>query len=177
MEEGRETLGVKLRNFELRDVDDFMVWASDEEVTRLCMWETYRSREVAENYIQKTAMVHPWYKAICVGDRAVGAISLDRSADTTSCRAEIGYVVARRWWGKGVASQAVHLALSTAFVDMPGLERVEGLVEPHNLASQRVLEKAGFVKEGLLRKYRRAKGRTRDLYIYRFLDTDLRQST
>ncbi|GLJ55490.1 hypothetical protein SUGI_1191600 [Cryptomeria japonica] len=167
---------VTLRNFEESDLDDFMEWATDEEVYRFSMRETFKSREEAEFYIKNEAMGHPWLKAICVEGRAVGSISLYRGLGNSSCRAEIGYLVARNCWGKGIASQAVKLCLSTAFTDMPDLERIEGLVEPENVASQKVLEKAGFVKEALLRKFFTAKGKTRDFYSYRFLSEDLPHS-
>ncbi|GLJ55489.1 hypothetical protein SUGI_1191590 [Cryptomeria japonica] len=164
---------VTLRNFEESDVDDFMEWATDEEVYRYSVRDTFKSREEAEDYIKNVAIGHPWWKAICVEGRAVGAISLYRALGNSSCRAEVGYMVARKWWGKGVASQAVNLCLSTAFTDLPDLERIEALVEPENVGSQKVLEKAGFVKEALFRKYCIAKGKTRDFYSYRFLSEDL----
>ncbi|GLJ33330.1 hypothetical protein SUGI_0670590 [Cryptomeria japonica] len=168
-----ESLPVTLRNFEESDVDDFMEWATDEEVYRFSKHLPYKSREQAENYLKNEAMVHPWLKAICLNGRAVGSISLRRGCDDCWCKAGIGYRLARRWWGEGLTTQAVKLALSTAFIDMPGLERIEGIVEPENVGSQRVFEKAGFVKEGLLCKYLRFKGKTRDFYSYSFLAPDL----
>uniref|UniRef100_A0A0D6QWG4 N-acetyltransferase domain-containing protein n=1 Tax=Araucaria cunninghamii TaxID=56994 RepID=A0A0D6QWG4_ARACU len=174
MDDRVDNCHVTLRDFELSDVDDFMVWATDGKVAnRFCSWEPYKSREQAELYIKSVVISHPWFKAICVHGKPVGSISISRGDGTASCRAEIGYALASNWWGKGIATQAVRLALSTAFRDLPNLERIEGLVEPENLASQRVLEKAGFVKEGLLCKYLIMKGRTRDFYIYRFCCSDL----
>uniref|UniRef100_A0A0D6QS83 N-acetyltransferase domain-containing protein n=1 Tax=Araucaria cunninghamii TaxID=56994 RepID=A0A0D6QS83_ARACU len=174
MDDTVENCYVTLRNFEFSDVDDYMVWATDGKVAnRFCSWEPHKSRDETEHYIQSVVLGHPWYKAICVHGKPVGAISIERGHGLSSCRAKIGYVVASNWWGKGIATQAVRLALSTAFRDLPNLERIEGLVEPENLASQRVLEKAGFVKEGLLCKYSTIKGRTRDFYIYSFLCSDL----
>ncbi|GLJ55488.1 hypothetical protein SUGI_1191580 [Cryptomeria japonica] len=166
---------VTLRNFEESDLDDFMEWATDEEVYRFSMRGTFKSREEAEMYIKNEGMGHPWLKAICVEGRAVGAINLRRGLADSSCRAEIGYGLARRWWGKGIATEAVKLCVSRAFGDMPDLERIEGLVEPENVASQRVLEKAGFVKEGLLCKYFAFKEKTRDFYSYCFLSEHLPQ--
>ncbi|RYR59110.1 hypothetical protein Ahy_A05g024952 isoform B [Arachis hypogaea] len=53
------------------------------------------------------------------------------------------------------------------------LERLEALVDAENVGSQRVLEKAGFQKEGVLRKYLFRKGKSRDTIIFCVLSTDL----
>ena len=55
---------------------------------------------------------------------------------------------------------------------MPGLERVEALVDVANPASQRVLEKAGFTREAVLRKYTAVKGVVRDMVIFSFINAD-----
>lgn len=172
MEERVESWRVTLRDFKMTDVEDFMVWATDEEVAHFCSWEVYKSREEAEKYISTEAIPHPWFKAICVDGKAVGGISLNRGEGHARCRGEIGYVTAAHCWGKGIVTQAVKLAVSAVFQDLPDLERIEGLVEPQNLASQRVLEKVGFVKEGLLSRYLNFKGKTRDFYVYRILSAD-----
>lgn len=168
-----ESWRVTLRDFKMTDVADFMVWATDEKVAHFCSWEVYKSREEAEKYMSTEAIPHPWYKAICVDGKAVGAISLNLGQGHARCRAEIGYVTAAHCWGKGIVTQAVKLAVPAAFQDLPDLERIEALVEPQNMASQRVLEKAGFVKEGLLSRYLTFKGKTRDFFVYRILSADL----
>jgi [ribosomal protein S5]-alanine N-acetyltransferase len=66
--------------------------------------------------------------------------------------AEIGYWLIERARGRDVGSRAVPLLARWAVTDA-GLERVEAFVEPDNIASQRVLEKAGFRREGHLRSY------------------------
>ncbi|CAI0465908.1 unnamed protein product [Linum tenue] len=55
----------------------------------------------------------------------------------------------------------------------PELERVEGLVDVENVGSQRVLEKAGFYREGLLRRYVVFKGRSRDMVMFSILCSDV----
>jgi RimJ/RimL family protein N-acetyltransferase len=56
---------------------------------------------------------------------------------------------------------------------MSHLERLEALVDVENIGSQRVLEKAGFQKEGVLRKYLFMKGKSRDMIMFGILSTDL----
>lgn len=74
--------------------------------------------------------------------------------------------------GRGRGSRAVALLARWAVADA-SLERVEALVLPDNLASQRVLEKAGFRREGLLRSYLVVGDRRADALIYSLLPGDL----
>lgn len=64
------------------------------------------------------------------------------------------------------------MAVSKVFDEIPELVRLEAVVELENKASQRVLEKVGFLKEGLLRKYEFCKGEIRDMFMYGFISTD-----
>ncbi|XP_043710761.1 uncharacterized N-acetyltransferase p20-like [Telopea speciosissima] len=175
-EEISESSDISLRPLQLSDLDDFMVWASDDRVSRFCTWNTYTSREAALNYIKETVIPHPWYRAICLKNRVVGAISVNkpRSGDDDSCRGELGYALAAKYWGRGIATRAVKLVVSSIFKDWPHLVRLEALVDVENIGSQRVLEKVGFQKEGVLRKYLIVKGRILDLVIYSLLSTDLK---
>ncbi|KAL6005165.1 hypothetical protein ACLOJK_005727 [Asimina triloba] len=168
MEDGH----LSLRPFALSDVDDYMVWASDEKVAHFCRWEPYTSKEDVLSYMKESVLPHPWFRAICLGDRPIGAISASPGSGNDSCRAELGYVLASEYWGRGIATQAAKMAVDAVFADWPHLERLEALVVVENPASQRVLEKAGFLKEGVLRKYYILKGRTRDSVMYSFLPTD-----
>ncbi|XP_062209047.1 uncharacterized protein LOC133910799 [Phragmites australis] len=81
--------------------------------------------------------------------RVVGAVSVAPTAER--CRGELGYVLARAHWGKGVATAAVRRALGAVFAEVGRLARVEAPVDVDNPASQRVAEKAGFRREGVLR--------------------------
>ncbi|CAN1129181.1 Putative [ribosomal protein S5]-alanine N-acetyltransferase [Linum perenne] len=59
------------------------------------------------------------------------------------------------------------------FEERPEMERLEALVDVENVGSQRVLEKAGFVKEGVLRKFVVLKGRSRDMVMFSLLSTEV----
>uniref|UniRef100_A0ACD5X586 Uncharacterized protein n=1 Tax=Avena sativa TaxID=4498 RepID=A0ACD5X586_AVESA len=153
-----------------------MTWASDPEVAAFCRWEPYASTGSLLAYLRDTVLPHPWFRAICLSgdgdDRpvAVGAVSLEPTADR--CRGELGYVVARAHWGTGVATAAVKRALAAVFGEVEGLARVEALVDVDNSASQRVAEKAGLRREGVLRRHYWHKGRARDLVMYSFVSGD-----
>jgi RimJ/RimL family protein N-acetyltransferase len=102
-------------------------------------------------------------------DEALGAVVLMSRKPGT---AEIGYWLIERARGRGLGSRAVALVAQWAATDAR-LERVEALVEPGNIASQRVLEKAGFRREGHLRSYLVFKRRRADALIYSLLPSDL----
>ncbi|KAM0951875.1 putative transcription regulator GNAT family [Dioscorea sansibarensis] len=163
---------ITLRPFTISDADDYMVWASDDKVSHFCSWDTYTDKNTLIDYIEKTVLPHPWFRAICLNGRPVGAISFMPGTGNDSCKGELGYVLASEQWGKGVMTKAVKLAVKSVFEEMERLERVEALVDVENKGSLKVLEKVGFLKEGVLRKYFVLKGRTRDMVMFSFLSSD-----
>ncbi|XP_061992563.1 uncharacterized protein LOC133710494 [Rosa rugosa] len=163
---------ISLRPLALSDIDDFMVWATDEKVPRFCTWEPYTSKEDGIKFIKEQVLPHPWFRAICLDNKPIGAISVSSKSGNDRCRGELGYVLGSKYWGKGIATQAVKMVADTIFKEWTHLERLEALVDVNNVRSQRVLEKAGFLKEGVLRKYEVLKGRTWDIVMYSLLSTD-----
>lgn len=86
----------------------------------------------------------------CNGDFC-GAIGLILEQDVYRKSAEIGYWVGEPYWGKGVATRAVDLLARYAFDEL-GLVRLYAGVFEYNRGSMRVLEKNGFIKEGISKK-------------------------
>ncbi len=64
----------------------------------------------------------------------------------------LGYALGRRWWGKGLATEAARTLVEWALAQ-PGVFRVWAIADRDNLASARVLEKSGMQREGLLRRW------------------------
>ena len=86
---------------------------------------------------------------------------------------QIGYWVGAPFRGRGVATRALRLLSRWALTEL-GTGRVQLLAEPDNHASQRVAEKAGFVREGLLRRYVRSRDGTRwDGIMFSLIPEDL----
>ena len=101
--------------------------------------------------------------AVVAGDEAVGGTGY--ATRHVPGLADVGYWIVSERRGKGLATAAVELLVERAFA--AGVERLQATVEPWNVASQRVLEKAGFAREGLLRAYTRyADEARRDVYLY-----------
>lgn len=78
--------------------------------------------------------------------------------------AELGYWLARRYWNKGIMTKAVQQFVKYGF--SLGLKRIYAKVFPFNLASQKVLEKAGFSYEGRLKAAARKGNRYYDELLY-----------
>ncbi|CAN4091308.1 unnamed protein product [Withania somnifera] len=167
-----DDLEVSLRLLDLTDVDDFMEWFTDDNVNKFCSCDSFVSKEDTMRYIADVVMPHPWFRAICLNDKPIGSISVSPFHGSNRCRAEIGYEISSKYWGKGIATKAVKMAASSIFVEWPYLERLEAVVAVDNLGSQRVLEKAGFTKEGVLRKYYLLNGKPIDIVMFSLLSTD-----
>jgi RimJ/RimL family protein N-acetyltransferase len=84
---------------------------------------------------------------------------------------EIGYWVAAPARRRGIATLAVALLSRWAF-DALSLARMQVLTDPENRPSQRVAERAGFTREGLLRSFREQKGKRKSFVVYSLLRTD-----
>ncbi|XP_062108255.1 uncharacterized protein LOC133819104 [Humulus lupulus] len=163
---------ISLRPFKLSDADDFLKWVSDDRVTRYLRWNTITSKEEALTYIEKVAIPHPWRWTICLDDHSIGYVSVKPESGDDKCRAHLSYAVGEDYWGQCIVTMALKMAISLVFNEFHDLVRLEALVEVENSASQRVLEKVGFQKEGMLRKYGYCKGQIRHMFIYSFLSTD-----
>lgn len=159
------TSSISLRPLTAADIDSFMVWATDPEVTRYARWKPYQSREEGEQFLKNVAEQHPWFQAIVLGEEVIGSMTLDRGKGDYYCKAELGYVSAKKYWGRGLMTQAVQLALQRGFQELD-VARIEAFVSPLNIGSQRVLEKNGFLHEGIMRKAVLRQGNLEDLFLY-----------
>ena len=87
---------------------------------------------------------------IVVGAEAVGAVGAHPQEDVYRKTAKVGYWLGEPFWGRGIATAAVRALSEQAFAQLD-VARLEAAVFGWNLASARVLEKAGYVREGVLR--------------------------
>lgn len=103
------------------------------------------------------------------GDRALGQIGLWPGPHG---RASVGYWVAGSARGRGVACAALR-AISSWGLERLRIPRLELHVEPWNVPSWKAAERAGLVREGLLRSWQEVGGERRDMYLYSKLVSDL----
>jgi RimJ/RimL family protein N-acetyltransferase len=124
----------------------------------------------AHAYIAAVAMRRlPTTLGIVVEGEVAGTISLVLGDDVARATAEIGYWVGRRIWGRGVATDAVH-AMTTHGFSTLGLRRIFAVPFAWNPASARVLERAGYVLEGRLRRSALKDGEIVDQWLYAAYD-------
>ncbi len=97
--------------------------------------------------------------------RLVGGITLGNIRHGVSKSAQIGYWIGQPYAGQGLMTDAVRTLSRFAFGEL-SLHRIEAACIPENSRSIRVLEKAGFRREGLMRSYLRINGVWQDHYLY-----------
>jgi len=122
--------------------------------------ESFISRVIEANPITVFAIATQW--------EAIGSIGLMLGKDVHRFTAEIGYWLAEPFWGKGIMTQAVKSLTAYAIRDLK-LHRI--FAEPYttNPVSARVLEKAGFICEGILRSNVFKDGKILDQFLYRYV--------
>lgn len=107
-------------------------------------------------------------------DEPVGGVVLLKKEDVERISAEIGYWLGVAAWGRGLGTAAVRAATAYAF-EVLGLERVFAIANTRNTASARVLEKAGYVLEGTMRRAAIKEGVVLDQFMYAALKTEWRR--
>lgn len=105
------------------------------------------------------------FRAILADGKIVGNISVEKKADVYRRDGEIGYMLKQEYNSRGIMTEAVTQICPLAYKELD-LIRITGLVYAPNTPSRKVLEKNGFVLEGVMKKAVTKGGRTFDLCIY-----------
>lgn len=108
-----------------------------------------------------------WGVADITDDRVIGTCTL-ASLSPQHRRAEVGFALARRAWGRGYMAEALPALIRFAFESLD-LHRLEADVDPRNQPSIRLLESAGFRREGFLRERYRLNDEIQDAVLYGLL--------
>jgi [ribosomal protein S5]-alanine N-acetyltransferase len=103
--------------------------------------------------------------------RLLGAITLDNIRHGPSQSGQVGYWIGRGFTRQGLMREALGAVVAHAFAVLD-LGRIEAACLPENLASRGLLDRAGFVHEGVARRYLQIDGRWRDHELYAILRTD-----
>ena len=144
----------RLRPWQTGDVRSLPVHANNKKI-----WDNVRdyfphpyTTEDAKKWIVYHSKIQPPIgMAIDVDGEAVGSIGLKPGTDVERIGAEIGYWLGEAYWGRGFMTEAVQAMVRYAMEDL-NFVRVYAGVFAHNTSSMRVLEKAGFQKEGIFTK-------------------------
>lgn len=154
-------LSLILSDPEVAKHDYFHPTTSEDEVMKFI--ERYQSEWESEEEITWGIFTHESHELI-------GTCGLGNLCDVTN-KAEIGYAVRRSEWGKGYATEAIAAVVKYGF-ESAELNRIEALITPGNDASVVVLEKNGFLREGLVRERDMLKGQLVDSFIMGQLKRD-----
>lgn len=146
-----ETGRLLLRPYRLADVDDVLAYTQDPQWARFMGSPPY-GREDAERALAKQIVMDRQRQpnwAFVLDDTVIGGLTMFFDFEHRS--AEIGYSVGRKYWSNGFCTEAVRAVIDVAFSTHQDLIRIHAKTDPENIASQRVLEKVGMAKEGVLR--------------------------
>jgi len=105
------------------------------------------------------------FLAIDVGGKAVGSIGVFKKDDVYCKSGEIGYWLGEEYWGKGIVTEAIKQICEIAF-DKFDLVRIFAEPYANNTGSRKVLEKAGFELEGIMKKGVYKNGEIHDYCMY-----------
>lgn len=171
-----ETDRLILRQVAPEDASSLLKYLSSKDVTKHMGLEPFKTIDDALDEIS-------WYQSILEKKTGIrwGITLKDQGEVIGSCgflnmvskhhRAEIGFELSKDYWGQGIAGEALKAVSEYGFEHMD-LQRIEALIEPPNIPSQKLTERHGFVREGLLRSYEFTCGKFDDLYMYSLLKQD-----
>ena len=176
---GTQTIWIRDRHIVLRRFDEgdvramFDNWASDREVTKYLTWNAYtdiwnvlqKIEEWAESY--KSPDFYLW--AIEYEGELIGSISAETKIKAATDRADLGYCIGRKWWNKGIMTEAVKAVMDYMFSEC----RAHSCEISHcmdNPASGRVAEKCGMHRNGIIPEYFKANdGTWQDVAVWSIL--------
>lgn len=160
-----------LRDFEPSDESALHAFASDPTVTRYTAWgpntEADTQAFLAGVLEQARSDTRDCF-SLAVVETATGRLvgSAEVSVESTEhARGELGFMFDPSCWGRGFATEATRGLMSFGFDEL-GLHRIAATCHPDNVASSRVLEKAGMTYEGRMRGHMRVRDGWRDSLLY-----------
>ncbi|MBU7592835.1 GNAT family N-acetyltransferase [Metabacillus halosaccharovorans] len=168
-----ETNRLVLREISKVDAEGIFACFSNDNVTR------YYGQETLENILQAEALIDffansykekrgiRWGIEIKGTQEIIGTIGFNAWSPKHK-RAEIGYEIHPNQWRKGYTFEAVSKVIEFGFSEF-GLTRIGAVVFIDNEASNKLLTKVGFQKEGVLRDYMYQNGEAYDTYVYSLL--------
>lgn len=160
-----------LRRLEISDSTEmFNNWSSSGAVTRYLTWKPHTTEMDAISSLKKRESLYKkdrifdWGIVLRNTNLLIGTITVTNVIEDINT-AEIGYVIGEKWWGKGIVVEALLQVIDFIF-SSTSIQRIEASHDIDNIQSGRVLQKAGFVREGLLRQRKRNNRGIVDIEMY-----------
>lgn len=165
-----------LRKISVEDAENIFDYASDEIVNTFMPWKTHKTINDAFDFIKISEELFitsdniDWAIELKEEKKMIGGISI-RSWNNQNRCADVGYVLSRKYWNKGITSEALKAVINFCFTKL-SLNRVEAHCDENNFASQKVLEKAGMKYEGTLREKVLIKDKFVNMRFYSILKSE-----
>jgi ribosomal-protein-alanine N-acetyltransferase len=160
---------VELKKWSYDDIDDLVKVMNNSDRTYLSNSAPYPFTQANAkwwlDHILKQDEIKGIYRSIVVDDEIVGNISVILENDVFSIDSELGYLLMKNQWNKGIMSDAVCQIVKLAFYKLD-IQRITALVFDKNIASKRVLEKNGFILEGIKKNAVKKNNQIFDLFLY-----------
>lgn len=164
-DDAEEMVQLLLRNreywaiFEPKPRDNYFTPAVQREKIRESIYQARENREYSFGIFEPRT------------DKLIGHISMYSIKRLPFLSALVGYSIDESYTGRGIATEAVGLVVAFGFEKIQ-LHRIEAYVSPRNTGSVRVLEKAGFMNEGLLKEFLHINGVWEDHFHYAILEKE-----
>lgn len=149
-----KTSRLVLRKFEEEDyLAMYENWASDEEVAKNAGWPKHEkkedTKELVKMWVEEYQEENVFNWIIVLDKVPIGSITVV-SKDMNNHTCELGYNIGRKYWNQGYATEAIHDVVEYLF-NSNLFDTITAQCFEFNIPSIRVLEKNGFIKEGILR--------------------------
>ncbi len=165
-----------LRPFAFSDAHSMFKWANDVEVVQYLTFSPHKSVKDSEEILSQ--WIDDYYKkdhyqwaiefnGIVVG--SIGSVDCDESTETIT----IGYCLNRLYWNQGIMTECLKRVVQF-FMEEVGVNRLQMRHDVNNVASGKVIVKAGFHFEGVLKQDQRCNSGLSDVAYYRLLKTEYR---
>lgn len=148
-------------------------WTSDSEVSKYMRWQHHKSIKETELKVNdwvnryKNNNFYQWAITFKDSDEPIGAIGLFVVNESDMC-GDFGYSISRKYWGMGVATEALKAVLKFSFETI-GFNRIESYHSANNPASGKVMLNAGMKLEGLAKQKYKSNIGFEDSYMYSIL--------
>lgn len=163
---------VHVRPIEAADIEVWARYLGDPRVYEHTSWNPESSADL-ERYVW-SAQAHSADSLLRLAvasnqtDQLVGTFGF-HTVSSAHRSAELSYDLAPTHWGRGIATAGA-CGFTRWAHESASVTRVQATVLDSNAKSQAVLERAGFVREGLLRSYRQVRGRPGDFWMYSHIE-------
>lgn len=149
-----ETERLILRKFTMEDATGLYSWASNPNVTKYVSWKPYESVQAAADNLKKWIADYEqgsyhWCVQSKNSGKLIGRISVVVHWRNHYC--EAGYCYGEEYWNKGYATEALEAVLQFLLIDCD-FHTVEAKTHSENRASEKVMKKAGMIKEAVLKE-------------------------